>query len=364
MTFLGKIFLAPMAAFLLWDAAAALRAADPVIDDATVERWSKPFVGWRHYQAEHVIPAKPNISGFPNVHKTDVPTVYQIPGDDKWCMTFIGFDGVGYQSFVAVSDDLLHWRQLGLAMGYGPAGDFDHGGVVLGAFLYDSYDIAAPRRLKKWKGKYWSLYGAYRHQGGYEIRPGYEGVATSEDGIRWRRAEDQPRYILSVHESDAGAWEKDCIYQPWLVEYAGKFYNYYNAANGPLEQIGLALSNDLLHWSRYAGNPVIRNRSDCDDAVMAADGKVFRDGDHWVMFYFGARHGKAHVMVAFSRDLLHWTARREPILRAGGHPDGLDADYAHKISLVRNPKNDAWYMFYNAVGKKDRGIGLVTDKPL
>jgi hypothetical protein len=40
----------------------------------------------------------------------------------------------------------------------------------------------------------------YPKQGGYEIDPGYEGVAASEDGMTWKRAKD--KYILSVHEAD------------------------------------------------------------------------------------------------------------------------------------------------------------------
>jgi hypothetical protein len=42
---------------------------------------------------------------------------------------------------------------------------------------------------------------------------------------------------------DCGAWERDCIYQPWLVEHRGKFYNLYNAANGHIEQMGLRSSS-------------------------------------------------------------------------------------------------------------------------
>ena len=60
---------------------------------------------------------------------------------------------------------------------------FDHGGCVIGAFLYDSYDIRAPRVLKRRDSKFWTLYGAYPRQGGYELRPGYEGVAMSDDGL-------------------------------------------------------------------------------------------------------------------------------------------------------------------------------------
>ena len=41
-----------------------------------------------------------------------------------------------------------------------------------------------------------------------------------------------------------------------------------------------------------------------------------------------------------------------------------DSEYAHKISLVFNPKNKTYYMYYNASGKKGRGIGLLTSKPI
>lgn len=199
------------------------------IDRETLDRWSAPYRGWS-YHPDHVIPARPEIEGFPDIIGTDVPTVYQIPGDDRWYMTFIGFDGKGYQSFVAESRDLVHWGDFRLAMGYGPEGRFDHGGRVVGAFLYESYDVKAPRTLKRRDGKFWTLYGAYPRQGGYELRPGYEGVAISVDGLSWTQAKDDP--ILSIFDPDRGDWEKDCIYQPWLVEHQGRFFNFYNAARG------------------------------------------------------------------------------------------------------------------------------------
>ncbi len=327
-----------------------------------VKQWSAPYRGW-DYLPDHVIPAKPNIKGFDDVHMTDVPTVFQLPNGKKWYMTFIGFDGKGYRSFVAESDDLVHWTNIRLAMGYGPEGSFDYGGVVLGAFLYEDYDIKAARTLKKRGGKYFSLYGAYPRQGGYELRPGYEGVASSDDGFTWQRAKDEP--ILSVHQEDCDTWEKDCIYQPWLVEHKGKFYNFYNAANGGIEQMGLALSNDILEWKRHAHNPVIPNGPEGSyNEKFSSDGKVFWDKDHWVNFFFGVGRGGAHIMVAFSRDLYHWTVDADPLYKSGGNLSGLDKKYAHKISLVWNRANETYYMFYNAVGNKGRGIGLITSKPI
>jgi hypothetical protein len=344
----------------------ALQAAETAvaqdIDRETMDKWSAPYRGW-HYQPEYVIPAQPKIPGHEKFHSTDVPCVYQLPGQpDKWFMSFIAFNGQGYNSFVAESTDLIHWTNLRLAMGFGPPNTFDFGGCVIGAFLYESYDLKAPRVLKRRDGKYWTLYGCYPRQGGYELRPGYEGVACSEDGLAWRRAKQAP--ILAVQDADCETWEKDCIYQPWLVEHHGRFFNFYNAAHGGTEQTGLAFSTDLLNWARHPANPVIGNRPGGYDAQFASDPKVFRDGDHWTMFYFGVGRGGAHVMAAFSRDLLHWTAHPEPLYQAGGNPSGLDKQYAHKISLVYNAQNETFYLYYCACGPQGRGIGLITSRPL
>jgi predicted GH43/DUF377 family glycosyl hydrolase len=340
----------------------AIAADQNTIDRATLDTWSAPLRTWHCYPT-HVISPKPKLKGFEDVSVTDVPTVYQLPGkDDTWYMSYIGFNGKGYRSFVAESNDLVHWKSLDLAMGFGPKGEFDHGGCVIGAFLYESYDIKAPRVLKKRDGKFWTLYGCYPKQGGYELRPGYEGVASSEDGLHWTRAKDS--YTLSIFDKDCGKWEKDCIYQPWLVEHEGTFYDFYNAANGGIEQTGLAMSTDLMNWKRYSDNPIVRVRPKGYDEQFCSDPKVYKDGDHWTMIYFGVARGQAHIMAAFSRDLKHWTAHPEPIYKAGGNPTGLDKQYAHKVSLVYNPANETFYMYYCAVGSSDRGIGLVTSKPI
>jgi hypothetical protein len=336
-------------------------AANFDIDRETLDKWTAPYRGW-HYQADHVIPAEPNIPGYEQFKNADAPCVYELPGQtDKWFMSFIAFNGHGYNSFIVESTNLVRWTKPRLAMGFGPPNEFDHGGCVIGAFLYASYEIKGPRLLKAREGRYWTLYGCYPRQGGYELRPGYEGVACSDDGLSWRRAKDTP--ILAVQDSDCGVWEKDCIYQPWLVEHQGRFFDYYNAANGGREQTGLAFSTDLLNWMRYPANPVVANRSGGYDADFASDPKVFRDGDHWIMFYFGVGHGGAHIMAAFSRDLAHWTAHPDPLYKAGGNPSGLDKQYAHKTSLVYNPVNGSFYLFYCACGNKGRGIGLITSKP-
>ena len=52
-----------------------------------------------------------------------------------------------------------------------------------------------------------------------------------------------------------------------------------------------------------------------------------------------------------------------PLYRAGGHPDGIDAQHAHKISIIYDDKG-VGYLYYTAVGPKGRGIALLTSEPL
>lgn len=92
---------------------------------------------------------------------------------------------------------------------------------------------------------------------------------------------------------------------------------------------------------------------------VPGDGKF-----HMTFFFFGVGKGGAHIMAAFSRDLIHWAVDSDPLYKAGGNPSGLDMRYAHKISLVWNPANNTYYMFYCAVGNQGRGIGLITSQPL
>ncbi|MDR2761777.1 MAG: hypothetical protein LBB88_04170 [Planctomycetaceae bacterium] len=346
--------------FILFSTLVKAQESTTPIDSETIKKWSEPYRGWK-YHPTPIIPADYKIAGSEDFRNFDCPCIYQLKDKpDTWYMAFIGFNGKGYNSFVVESSDLINWTNPRLATGFGKKGEFDYGGRVIGAFLYENYDIKSPRILKKKDDKYWTLYGCYPRQGGYELRPGYEGIATSNNGITWSRFGEEP--ILSVFQKDVKDWEKDCIYQPWLIEHQGKYYSIYNAAQGKYERMGLALSDNLTQWTRYPNNPVIDNRKDGYDAIFASDGKVFHDDDHWTMFYFGVNEGKAHIMIAFSRDLIHWTTNPEPLYKAGGHPLGLDKQYAHKISLVYNPKNETFYMFYCATGNKGRTIALLTSK--
>jgi hypothetical protein len=336
--------------------------APSAIDAKTLQDWSSKWRNWT-YWPDPIIPANYRVPGYEEFHNFDVPTIYQLeeqPG--KYFMSFIGFNGKGYNSFVVDSTDLIHWEHGRHAMGFGENGTFDHGGRVVGAYIYNSWDVKAPRTLRKKDGKYWTLYGCYPRQGGYELRPGAQGLASSEDGQVWKRA--WPEAILDVYQRECKPWEKNCIYMPWLVEHDGLWYDVYNAAQGGQEQSGIATSTNMINWTRYDKNPVIVNHPGKYDSRQASDPKVYWDTDHWVLFYFGGGHGGVVIMVAFSTDLKTWTQDPEPLYKKGGNPTGLDSSGAHKTALVWNEKEQAFHLYYCALGNKGRVLAMVTSKPV
>lgn len=326
------------------------------IEQAKIKEWSQKFRKWT-YRPDYVVSPE-DIPKEYNVQLLDCAFVFQLNDDNNIYMWVTGFDGIGYQTFTMQSTDMINWTFHSLAMSYGKEGCYDFGGVSFGGALLECYNLDAPRMLKKRDGYYWVLYGCYPKQGGYEIRPGAEGIAYSSDGFNWKRlSEDMP--ILSV--DGAEEWEKDCIYEPWLVEHEGMFYDFYNAANGKVEQMGLATSTDLKCWTRYEKNPIVPvGEVGSYNEVFSADGKVFYDEDHWVMIFFGVGKDGAHIMTAYSQDLKKWVTDPQPLYCSGGNPSGLDKNYAHKVSLVK--KEGKYYMYYCAVSDKGRGIGLIVSR--
>ena len=76
----------------------------------------------------------------------DCPTPFCHNG--RYYMLFVGFDGTGYQTGLAVSDDLVRWEKLGVILRRGANRDWDKVGMA-GTGLLMENDLFGPRRLKK-----------------------------------------------------------------------------------------------------------------------------------------------------------------------------------------------------------------------
>jgi predicted GH43/DUF377 family glycosyl hydrolase len=290
----------------------------------------------------------------------DAPFVFWHNG--RWRMMYVGFDGIRYQTGIAVSDDLLHWEKEGMLFADKTPGRWDSVGIA-GIWMLREQELFARPILQKYKDKYWMVYHSYPEEG-YEQGPANIGLAytTDENLMEWNRL-DMP--ILSW--KDGAAWERYGLYKGCIVKHDKQFLMYYNAKDGDLwnwhEQIGMAASKDLLYWERYAENPLICNKSGGWERWFAADPCVLRDGDTWLMYYYGYDGVHAREGLAVSTDLIHWDRYALPILDVG-EPGSIDHYHAHKPSVIFH--NGTLYHFYCAVRESlpgDRSVNIDPTKP-
>lgn len=285
-------------------------------------------------------------SGIPGAYDekaVDCPFVFY--HNNQYYMMHVGFDGKGYQTGLAVSRDLLHWKKEAVIFRRGEQDGWDKGGAA-GMWILKENDLHKRPALKKVDGKYWMIYHSYP-DAGYEAGPAQIGLAFTEDEslYQWTRL-DSP--ILSW--KDGGAWEKAGLYKGCLIEYNGKYYMFYNAKDTEVwkwhEQIGMAVSDNMLEWKRVSEKPLICNTEFSWDSYFCADPCVFKNGSLWGMYYYGYDGEHAQEGIAFSKDLYHWEKMKTPILKYGNEGE-IDELHAHKPCVIEKDGN--LYHFYCAV---------------
>ncbi len=298
-------------------------------------------------------------------HAVDCP--FPFFHEDRFWMTYVGWDGNGYQTGLASSDDLLNWRKEGLLLGRGAKGSVTAYNAALTCILRDN-ELLGPSTLKRVGGRFVGTYHAYPEPG-YEAGPAVIGLCFSDDLRSW----DVRPPVLEPNPSYG--WEAGGLYKSWLLESEGTYYLFYNAKNRTsdpwIEQTGFATSSDLIHWTRHPANPVLKVGSGgAFDDRFASDPVVLKHESAWLMFYFGlCSDGHARDSVAFSDDLIYWR-KSEEILIDVGPAGSIDYRYAHKPGIIGKDGN--LYHFYCAVATAQnkqlgdivhdevRGISLAT----
>ena len=284
----------------------------------------------------------------------DSPTIFC--ENDIWFMTYIVFDGQGYETWLAESADLLHWEPKGILLSF-TENTWD---ATQKAGYLSLVDInwGGDYSVKKYQGKYWMTYLG-GNISGYEAGVLKTGLANSTTLTEHPVWNTNKKPVLSPEDEDVRWFENKTIYKSLVIhdniKHTGHpFVMYYNAKGDTAnyESIGMAVSDDMQSWKRYGKNPVItKYKGICGDAQIA------KYGDLYIMFYFGAfwKSG-AFERFACSYDLINWTDWNGPDLIAPS--ESYDKKYAHKPWVIK------WkgivYHFYTAVGDDGRVIALAT----
>lgn len=291
----------------------------------------------------------------------DSPTVFW--KDSTWNMTYIVFDGRGYETWLAKSNDLLHWKTEEKILSFSNSANWDATQKAGYPALVDM-DWNGANGISAYHGKYWLSYLG-GNAAGYEAGMLKVGIGYTPENTNivheWQRAGSP---VLSPQDKDARTWEKATIYKSSIVwdkqKHTGHpFVMYYNAKSDTVERIGMAVSDDMLHWKRYGQQPVMDHHSG-----ITGDAVIRKIGNVYVMFYFGAfwqGRNDAFNRFACSYDLIHWTDWTGEDLIHPSEP--YDDVYAHKSWVLKH--KGVVYHFYCAVNSKGhRGIAVATSKDI
>ena len=107
----------------------------------------------------------------------------------------------------------------------------------------------------------------------YERRDLGVWLATSKDLKVWTKVQDEP-----VFRPGPDAYDKDMIALNQVVKHKGRYYAYYHGlgrANGKWTT-NVITSTDLIHWKKYAKNPLFPVAENKSSGILVNDGKQYR----------------------------------------------------------------------------------------
>lgn len=215
-------------------------------------------------------------------------------------------------------------------------------------------------------GKFIMLYRAQDKAGTSRL-----GYAESKDGIHFTRRPQPVFFPETDYEKDGG------VEDPRLIKFGDTYYLTYTGYNKKNAQLCLAVSQDLIHWDRkgvilpaYKGN---WNVGWTKSGAIVPE-KI--DGKYW-MYFLGTSTDRTDQMgLAYSTDLTHWTeATQTPVLprRAGRfdsrvvEPGPAPIVMADGIVLIYNAADDN-LVYRTAVAvfdrKDPRKLISRSDKPI
>jgi predicted GH43/DUF377 family glycosyl hydrolase len=134
------------------------------------------------------------------------------------------------------------------------------------------------------------------YSGGEQGEPNAIGYATSKDGAKWIKHENNPIFA----PDPKNAWEKDRVTGCQVIRQRDGYVMFYiGFHNEQQAQIGLARSRDgISSWRRHAANPIIRpGQNHWDHDAVYKPYAIF-DGSRWLLWYNGRRGAVEQIGLA------------------------------------------------------------------
>ena len=207
----------------------------------------------------------------------DSPTIFR--ENDIWYMTYIVFDGQGYETWLSQSNNLLNWETKGKILSF-TENTWD-ANQKAGYVSLISTDWGGDYSVENYQDKYWMTYLGGNTEG-YEkgtLKIGLANSSTLTEADEWNRNNSS---ILSPEDEDVRWFENKTIYKSLVIRDSIKhtghpFVMYYNAKGDTAnyESIAMAVSEDMIEWKRYEENPVItKGKGICENIRLVKKGRI------------------------------------------------------------------------------------------
>ena len=299
--------------------------------------------------------------------KCDSPTVYRYDGKWYMSFIKISNKTTdsGYDSHLASSDDLIHWDYVCNTMQRNDSQMWDSKQIALYAGFVDNA-LYGEYTINPVNGFYHYAYLGGKLDG-YETDPLTIGQCRTADPLDPKMYEKFNGPRLMPTDNDVRPGETLTLYKSnlFMDPVLSTGYPYVNAYNakGPdhKESIFLAVSQDGENWKRYGDRAILADDTHDQRKQILGDPQILKLGHIYIMLYFVYENGITYNTFACSYDLVHWTRwNGEPLIRSSENYDEL---YAHKPCIV--VENGIVYHYYCAVSKNnDRTIALATSQKI
>ena len=214
---------------------------------------------------------------------------------------------------------------------------------------FDAHDALNPAIVNR-DGQYYNLYS------GYDGKTWRTGLATSSDGLHWRKQ----GVVLTP---DRATWEGGYIAAngaALLVN--GQFWYWYVAGSEELPRLGLARAADARRFTRHPVPVLDPGPRGSWDERGVADPYVIRSGAFFYLYYLGQdRAGRQRLGVARSRDGIVWEKlRTNPILELG--EDGMFDENGLGEPALWQWHGEYWMLYTGRDRDERRRMGLARSR--
>ena len=181
------------------------------------------------------------------------------------------------------------------------------------------------------------------------------GLATSGDGISWKKYSNNP--VLS---GNPGAWdESGGEHAPFVLKEDDTYKMWYEGSReGGPRQLGYAISTDGIDWVKNAGNPILKAGPETYDQDVAGHGSVLNDGGTYKLWYHAIGDQGAIIAYATSPDGINWT-KQGPVFTPD--PGGWETTLWGPSVLKLEGLYWMWYSAHMEQGSPAIGVATSTN---